>query len=399
MEYAAQVAYTGANYFGWQRQNNHSERESKTVQQVLEEALSNLNNNKLDNYLGIGYDRIINIFNIESDYVMQYYSAGIIGCIFILGIYFIIIIYLYLKILFNLKRYFNFSNLIILYTISLFLTSAYFTGNILNSISCIIPISFVLGYFLFSLKNKMNSESEYYLGLKTTTKNKEEIVKEVFNKKKQVIIFNVNPLICINFKNNLKMRKIINLEGFNIPDGNGIVLASKLTSNNLKDSIPGIELMESICENSVTNKYSIYLYGAKEDSVVKAKINLEKKYANINIVGYTNGYEKENIVLKDIELKKPDILFVALGSPKQEEFIIRNKKRLKNIKIIMPVGGSFDVISNNLKRAPKIFQKLKIEWLYRMLREPKRFIQVFKLIYFILLVLFKNFCYNEEKMR
>ena len=330
---------------------------------------------------------------------MQYYSAGIIGCIFILGIYFIIIIYLYLKILFNLKRYFNFSNLIILYTISLFLTSAYFTGNILNSISCIIPISFVLGYFLFSLKNKMNSESEYYLGLKTTTKNKEEIVKEVFNKKKQVIIFNVNPLICINFKNNLKMRKIINLEGFNIPDGNGIVLASKLTSNNLKDSIPGIELMESICENSVTNKYSIYLYGAKEDSVVKAKINLEKKYANINIVGYTNGYEKENIVLKDIELKKPDILFVALGSPKQEEFIIRNKKRLKNIKIIMPVGGSFDVISNNLKRAPKIFQKLKIEWLYRMLREPKRFIQVFKLIYFILLVLFKNFCYNEEKMR
>ena len=153
--------------------------------------------------------------------------------------------------------------------------------------------------------------------------------------------------------------------------------------------------MESICENSIKNKYSIYLYGAKEDSVKKSKDNLEKKYKNINIVGYVNGYRNESDVIKDINKSKPDILFVALGTPKQEEFIINNKEKLKNIKIIMPVGGSFDVISGNLKRAPLIFRKLKLEWLYRMLKEPKRFVQVFKLIYFILLVLFRNFWYNE----
>ena len=358
--------------------------------------IKSLNNNKWDSYFGIGYDRVINIFNIESDYVMQYYAIGIIGVILVLGVNIILVIYSYFKMLFNLKRYFNFENLMLLFSVTYFLACSYFTGNILNSISCIIPISFVLGYFIRLLKNyDKKDEYEYYLGFKTTLKTKEEVVSEIFKEKKQVILFNINPLICLNFRNNKKLKKEFNSQKYNIPDGNGIVLSSKLTSNFIEKSTPGIEVMESICENSIKNKYSIYLYGAKEDSVKKSKDNLEKKYKNINIVGYVNGYRNESDVIKDINKSKPDILFVALGTPKQEEFIINNKEKLKNIKIIMPVGGSFDVISGNLKRAPLIFRKLKLEWLYRMLKEPKRFVQVFKLIYFILLVLFRNFWYNE----
>ena len=355
-----------------------------------------LNNNNLDNFFGIGYDRIMNIFNIEIDYVMQYYAVGMLGLLFTVAIYIIIIIYLYFKILFNLKRYFQFDNLIPFFAITMFLTSAYFTGNILNSISCIIPISFVLGYFLNSFKYNM-VDDEYYLGLKTTLLEKEIIIERAFKEKEQVILYNINPLICLNFRNNKKAKKAINKQKYNIPDGNGIVLASILTSNKLRKSLPGIEIMESICEKAIENSYSIYLYGSKQDNVKETKLNLEKKYLNINIIGYSNGYNPEDAVLKDIIDKKPHILFVALGSPKQEEFIIKNQKKLKDIRIIMPVGGSFDVLSGNLQRAPKTFRKLKMEWLYRMIKEPKRFKQVFKLVYFVLLVLFRNICYNEKE--
>ena len=78
--------------------------------------------------------------------------------------------------------------------------------------------------------------------------------------------------------------------------------------------------------------------------------------------------------MNDIIKTKPDILFVALGSPKQEKFIMKNKNKFKNIKIIMPVGGTFDVVSKNTLRAPLIYRNLKLEWLYRMIKEPKRFI-------------------------
>ncbi len=357
-----------------------------------------LNNNKMDNIFGIGYDRVINIFNIENDFIMQYHTLGIIGLILILGVNVGLLLYIFFKILFNLERYFNFENMMIFFGISYVLLSCYYTGNILNSISCIIPISFVLGFFISRIKSFDKKEDyEYYLGFKTSLMNKKDIINNIFKEDNQVIIYNINPLICLNFRNNSIVKKEFNLGKYNIPDGNGIVLASKLKSNNIKESIPGIEVMEDLCKNSIKNNYSIYLYGSKEDSLIKCKKELEKKYKKINIIGVSNGYVYEKDALKDIVKKKPDILFVALGSPKQEEFIINNKKRLKDIKIIMPVGGSFDVIGGNLKRAPKVFRKIKMEWLYRMIKEPKRFKQIFKLVYFILLVLFGNFWYNEKE--
>lgn len=374
--------------------------DTRFLEKSIISRIKELNNNSVDNYFGIGYNRVMNVFNIESDYVMQYYSLGIIGCILILGVNIILILYMYFKTLFNLKRYFTFENIMIMFTATYFLVTAYFTGNILNAISCIIPISFVIGYNLsyFNKKNKF-LENEYYLGFKTTTKSEEEILNNIFKDKNQAIIYNINPIILNNFINNEDVKKEFNKSNYNIPDGNGIVLVSKLTSNNIRKSVPGIELMESICEKSVKKKYSIYLYGAVEDSVSKTKKKLEKKYKGINIVGYKNGYCDEKKVLKDIIKNKPDILFVALGSPKQEEFIISNKEKLKNIKIIMPVGGSFDVISGNISRAPFIIRKLKLEWLYRMIKEPKRFKQLFVLIKFVFLVLFVNFWYNEKDMR
>ena len=213
---------------------------------------------------------------------------------------------------------------------------------------------------------------------------------------KQNIIYNINPLILMNFYKDIKSVDEFNKENYNIPDGNGIVLSSKLTSGNINKSIPGVELFEKICHFSVKKKYKIYLYGAKQGSVYNTKVGLETKYKGIKIVGFKNGYISEKEAVNDIIKTKPDILFVALGSPKQEKFIMKNKNKFKNIKIIMPVGGTFDVVSKNTLRAPLIYWNLKLEWLYRMIKEPKRFKQLGTLFKYMLTILFLNTYYNRK---
>ena len=387
-------------YENYVSMNTSKINDTRFLELQIIKRVKNLNNNSLDTYLGLGYERVINIFNIESDYVMQYYSLGIIGLILVLGINICLLIYMYFKTLFNLKRYFNFTNIMLIFSLSYVLLSSYFTGNILNAISCNIPINFVLGYTLYTMNKKSKQSNEYYLGLKTTTKTVAEILDGIFKEKEQTIIYNINPIIAMNLRNNIDYKLEINKSNYNIPDGNGIVLASILTSNNIRSTIPGIDLLEEILKKAEIKKYKVYFYGSKEDSIKKAVQVFKNKYPKLNIIGYRNGYHKnKNADLKDIINKKPDILFVSLGSPLQEEFIIKNKESLKDIKIIMPIGGSLDVYSGNLKRAPKIMQKLKLEWLYRMIQEPKRFKQIFILLMFIILVLFGNFWYNDDKMR
>ena len=158
-----------------------------------------------------------------------------------------------------------------------------------------------------------------------------------------------------------------------------------------KKELKSFQLIE---DNSMINKK--YSRKLKTEQIAQQHQSLEDKYQKINIVGFTDGYVKVEVALKDIVKSKSDVLFVALGSPKQEEFIIKNKKALENVKIIMPVGGSFDVISGYSKRSPKIFIKLHLEWLYRMLKEPKRIKQNMGIIKFLWLVIFKNNWYNEK---
>lgn len=373
----------------------NSLNDTRHLERAIIQRVKDKNDNKLDDFFGIGYDRIMNIFNIENDFIMQYYSVGIIGTFLLIGVYIIIILFISFKTLFNLRRYFTLENGLLLFSEIYFLICSFFTGNILNSISTIIPLSFVLGYHISIVNKKEKKEYEYVIGFKTSLKSEDEIIKDVFDSKGQVIIYNINPLILMNFYKDKKVVKEFNEQNFNIPDGNGVVLTSRLSSGNINKSIPGIEMFENICSKSVNKKYKIYLYGAKEDSVVKTKKVLENKYKGINIIGYKNGYTNSGDVINDILNKKPDILFVALGSPLQENFIINNKTKLKDIKIIMPVGGSFDVVSNNISRAPLIYRKLKIEFLYRMIKEPKRFRQLFTLVKYLFIALFGNVCYNS----
>ncbi len=159
-----------------------------------------------------------------------------------------------------------------------------------------------------------------------------------------------------------------------IPDGVGVIFSAKVKGLKVKEKIAGIEVMQDIISYCNRKNKSIYLLGSKDSIVRKCKINIEATYKDINVVGYKDGYfDLDNCddIIEDINKCNPDVLFVAMGCPRQERFIIKHMDKL-HCKLFMGVGGSFDILAGELKRAPKWMITFGIEWLYRILKEPFR---------------------------
>lgn len=237
----------------------------------------------------------------------------------------------------------------------------------------------------------MNKET--ILGVNVSVTSYEELKKcveeDIKNNKKSFIVA-INPEKILKAREEEKLKDLLNSADYQIPDGIGVVYASKLKKGKIKSRITGIDCMEMLCREANDKGYKIFLYGAKKDIIKEAKKRLEEKFENIKIVGAIDGYEKNNDkIIKEINKSKADIIFVALGSPKQENWILENKDKVC-IKIFQGVGGSFDVISGNIKRAPIWMQKIGLEWLYRLIKEPKRIFRQIKLVKFLVLVLFKR---------
>ncbi len=160
-----------------------------------------------------------------------------------------------------------------------------------------------------------------------------------------------------------------------IPDGIGIVLAAKLLYGATLSRVPGVELMMDICHLATEAKKSVFIYGSRE-AVNKAAVErLQLKYPNLIVAGRSNGYVPESEMpqlIARINDSGADILFLALGSPRQEKWFAAHAPELTQVKVCQGIGGTLDTIAGTVKRAPAIWQKLSIEWLYRLLREPKR---------------------------
>ena len=236
-------------------------------------------------------------------------------------------------------------------------------------------------------------DKEKILGFDVCNISQEELINNIFSDFDNNVsnfIVNINPEIIMK---NYKKEQIINCfnsQKYQIPDGIGIVYASKIKHGNIKKRISGIDLFTNLCQESIKHTAKIFLYGGKDEISDTAKKELEILYPNIKIVGTCSGYEDERNVIEKINNSNANILFVGLGSPKQEEFIINNRNNLNNIKIFMPVGGSFDVISKSKKRAPNWMIRLNLEWLFRLFQEPKRFFRQLNLIKFLFLIIFRR---------
>ena len=204
-------------------------------------------------------------------------------------------------------------------------------------------------------------------------------------------VITINPEMIENASQNPDFAKIINSAELVIPDGIGVEIGLKILGYNVR-RIAGIEFSHRMIEECAKNSQSVALVGAKPQIVEKAKENLEKEISGLYITYAHDGYfSNDEEIINELKIRQPRLVLCALGSPKQEEFIIKAKQVLPNA-LFVGVGGSFDVWSGVVERAPEIYQKLGLEWLYRTVKEPKRFKRIFPtLSLFVLKVLREKF--------
>ncbi|EDU35689.1 glycosyltransferase [Clostridium sporogenes] len=212
------------------------------------------------------------------------------------------------------------------------------------------------------------------LGYSIFNGSKEELL-NIIDKYEKVNIISGNPEVLYNGLNNEELFKnFTDKDSIIIPDGVGVVLASKIIKSPVKEKIAGIELMDSILKNCNKNGKAVYLLGTTEDVLKECERKLLIKYRNLNIIGKHNGFfDMDNCkdILEDIKESKPYALFIAMGCPRQEKFISKYMDKLP-CKIYMGVGGSFDVFAGKVKRAPRWMIDCNLEWLYRVVKEPYR---------------------------
>lgn len=209
-------------------------------------------------------------------------------------------------------------------------------------------------------------------------------------------IFAANPEKVIRCETDKALLSYLVDADILIPDGIGVVIAVNLLSDKKISRVAGADLMPEICELSLKNKNGIFLFGATKDVNDKTVVLLKDRFRGINIVGCNDGYVNQEdmaSLIDEINTSKAEILFVALGSPVQEKWISEHKSKLKYVKVIQGVGGTFDALTGNVKRAPKVFRDIHLEWFYRLVSQPSRIFRQTALPKFVMKV-FKAKLFN-----
>lgn len=208
-------------------------------------------------------------------------------------------------------------------------------------------------------------------------------------------ILAINPEKVYSLLLNRPLRSFFEGASLLLPDGIGVVLAARILLGTRMDRVTGADLMQGICADAARERYRIFLFGASEDVNSRTAEELRRRYPGIRIAGRLNGYsgaQDAEAAIQMINAARADILFVALGSPRQEKWIADNLPRL-NVKLCQGVGGTFDTIVGAVKRAPPWVQSLGLEWFYRFARQPARagrLVSVFKFAALVMAAKFRG---------
>lgn len=203
-----------------------------------------------------------------------------------------------------------------------------------------------------------------------------EKAKQLIDSPKVSQVITINPEMFQNAEKDPAFANIVNNAEMVIADGVGVELGLRLTGKRIQ-RIPGIDFAKKLLKESAQNSIPVAIIGAKEEVITKAVENLKKEISGLNIVYSHNGYfNNDEEIYCQLKAKSPKLILVALGSPRQEEFIF-NAKKVLNPALMIGIGGSLDVWSGYVKRAPRIFQILGLEWLYRTVTQPSRFKRIF----------------------
>lgn len=204
------------------------------------------------------------------------------------------------------------------------------------------------------------------------------------------MVFTPNSEILMEAVKDRELEGVLNSGRLVVPDGIGVVIASRFYGTPVKERVAGLDLMMRLMGTADSAGKSVYLLGGKEGVAEDAAIKLTERYRGLKIAGTRNGYfveDEEEKIINEINISNADILLAALGAPKQEKFIYKYRDRLK-VRIAMGVGGSLDVLAGRVKRAPEFYQKAGLEWFYRLVKEPRRIARVVKIPRFIALAFF-----------
>ena len=216
-----------------------------------------------------------------------------------------------------------------------------------------------------------------------TRENAIELCKKLIDEHRAAYMATPNPEIVMAAWENGELMDALSDADLVIPDGIGVVKAAKILGTPLRERLPGIEIGEAILKYLAESGKSAFLLGAKPGIAELAAEQIKKKYPGINICGINDGYFKEDApVVAKINASRPDFLMVCLGAPKQEIWMSRNAPML-DVGLMAGLGGSLDVFAGTVERAPKVWQDLNLEWLYRCIKEPWRFKRIAKLPLFL----------------
>ena len=240
-------------------------------------------------------------------------------------------------------------------------------------------------------KNRVN-----ILGVPVDMVDKEQasaVFAEIFSQPGCSMIVTPNSEIVQNASKDEELRSLIASADLIIPDGIGLVCASKVMGCPLSERVTGIDFLESIIARLAQTGESIFFFGSKPGVADEAADRMKKKYPGLRVAGTQNGYfqpEEEALIVKQINESGADFLCVALGAPKQERFIAQHRDEFTSVRGAIGVGGSLDVWAGNLKRAPEFYRNHGLEWLYRFIQQPTRFKRMLTLPVFMLRVIFRR---------
>lgn len=239
------------------------------------------------------------------------------------------------------------------------------------------------------------------LGVKVDRVNVDEAAERIMamlEERRAHSVYTPNSEILMLAYENAEFREILNKADLLTADGIGVVYASRILHDPIAERAAGFDIATEVVKRIAQSGHRLFLFGGREGVAEQAKAKLEEQYEFINIVGTQHGYfspEEEPAIVDRINRSGAEIVFVCLGAPAQEKWIHRNLPNLR-AKVLMGIGGSLDVFAGNVERAPEIWCRLGLEWLYRLAKEPWRIKRMAALPKFALTVLLKGKRYDED---
>lgn len=218
------------------------------------------------------------------------------------------------------------------------------------------------------------------LGVRISRVNKNDVLSQIsgaLSGGSPITVFTPNPEIVMRAQKDKALKNALNSADLLLADGVGIMIASRLLGDPLPERITGIDTGELTLAYAAERGIPIFLLGAKHGVAERAAREIRARYSDIRIVGTHHGYFEKAGAQNDAVIQKindigAEVLIVCFGAPIQETWISENKKRLESVKLYLALGGALDVWAKDVRRAPKIFQMIGLEWLWRIIKEPRR---------------------------